>query len=149
MSTPDASAVTQVLMLGLAREVFAIDAGLVREILDPIAPTRVAGARPHLPAIVNVRGNVIPLADLRVRFGMASEPATADTRIVVIEIPIDDAAVTVGIVADKVYEVTEISSANSQQIPRVGMALRPEFIRSIVKWNETFVIVPDLERILD
>ena len=145
----DTHSTTQFLMLGLAQEIFAIDAGLVREIIDPIPPTRVAGARPHLPAVVNVRGNVIPLADLRIRFGMAGEPATADTRIVVIELPIDDAAVTVGIMADKVYEVTDISSASAQQIPRVGMVLKAEFIRSIVKWNDKFVIVPDLERILN
>lgn len=139
----------QVLMLGLGDEIFAIDADLVREIIDPIAPTRVAGARPHLPAVVNVRGNVIPLADLRVRFGMPERAASTDTRIVVVELPIDGEPVTVGLMADKVYEVTEISGRHTQATPRVGMSWRPDFIRAIAKWNDEFVIIPDLERILN
>lgn len=138
----------QVLMLGVADEMFAIDAGMVREIIDPIPSTRVAGARAHLPAVVNVRGNIIPLADLRIRFGLPTRQATADTRIVVIELPIDGDPVSVGITADKVHEVSEISAASAQPIPRVGMTIKPEFIRSIVKWNQQFVIVPDMEAIL-
>ena len=139
----------QVLMLGLGDEIFAIDADMVREIIDPIPPTRVAGARPHLPAVVNVRGNVIPLADLRIRFGMPAQGPSADTRIVVIELPIEGDPVVVGIMADKVYEVTELSGRDAQATPRVGMSWRPEFIRSIAKWNGEFVIIPDLERILN
>lgn len=149
MSAETDDTLCQVLMVGIADEIFAIDAGMVREIIDPIPPTRVAGARPHLGSVVNVRGNVIPLADLRLRFGMPGREATPDTRIVVIELPIDGDAVSVGIMADKVHEVTEISSAAAQQIPRVGMALKPEYIRSIVKWKNEFVIVPEMERILD
>jgi purine-binding chemotaxis protein CheW len=94
-----------------------------------------------------VRGNVIPIADLRIRFGMPERSDTSDTRIVVLEIELDGDPVTVGIIADKVYEVTEISCANPQPTPRVGMQLRPEFVRFIAKWNEEFVTVPDLERI--
>src|ERR1700750_1842445 len=79
----------QVVMLGMGNEIFALDAGLVREIIDPIPITKVAGARPHLPGVVNVRGNVIPLADLHLRFGMPKSPATSETRIVVLEIEIE------------------------------------------------------------
>lgn len=139
----------QALMLGLGGEIFAIDAELVREIIDPIPVTRVAGARDFLPSVINVRGNVIPLADLRVRFGMPRRSHGADTRIVVVEVEIDGDPVVVGVIADKVYEVTEISSAGAQQTPRLGTHWKPEFIRFITKWNEEFVIVPDMERILN
>ncbi|WP_036255483.1 chemotaxis protein CheW [Methylocapsa acidiphila] len=145
----NSSAALQVVMLGLGDEIFALDASLVREIIDPIPATRVAGAPAYLARIVNVRGNVIPLADLRVRFGMAQRENTADTRIIVLEIALDGEPVTVGIIADKVYEVTELSCANAQPTPRVGMRVRPEFVRFIAKWNEEFVTVPDLERILN
>ena len=139
----------QVVMIGLGDEKFALDAGLVREIIDPIPATRVAGARSFLPSVINVRGNVIPLADLRIRFGMPMSADTADTRIVVIEINIDNDPVLVGVMADKVYEVTEISRTDVQQTPRVGMHWKPEFIRFIAKWREEFVIVPSMERILN
>jgi purine-binding chemotaxis protein CheW len=146
--TPEAAALMQVVMLGIGDEVFALDSELVREIIDPVPATRVAGARPFLPSVVNVRGNVIPLADLRVRFGMPKAEGTAETRIVVLEINIDGDPVLVGVVADKVYEVTEISPADVQPTPRVGMHWNPEFIRFITKWREEFVIVPNMERIL-
>jgi len=145
---PEPAAPMQVVMLGIGDEVFALDSALVREIIDPVPATRVAGARPFLPSVINVRGNVIPLADLRVRFGMPRTEATADTRIVVLEIKIDGDPVLVGVVADKVYEVTEISPADVQQTPRVGMHWNPEFIRFITKWGEEFVIVPNMGRIL-
>ena len=138
----------QVVMLGIGDEVFALDSALVREIIDPVPVTRVAGARPFLPSVINVRGNVIPLADLRVRFGMPKSDSTADTRIVVLEIKIDGDPVLVGVVADKVYEVTEISPTDVQQTPRIGMHWNPEFICFITKWREEFVIVPNMERIL-
>jgi purine-binding chemotaxis protein CheW len=140
--------VTQVLMIGVGGEIFALDAGCVREIIDPVPTTRVAGARAHLPCVINVRGNVIPLADLRVRFGMPRQEATGDTRIVVLDIEMDGDPVTVGMIADKVHEVTEIARAQTQPTPRVGMNWRPEFIRYITKWKDEFVIVPDLDRIL-
>ena len=139
----------QVVMIGLGDEKFALDAGLVREIIDPIPATKVAGARSFLPSVINVRGNVIPLADLRIRFGMPMSGDSTDTRIVVIEIDIDGDPVLVGVMADKVYEVTEISRTDVQQTPRVGMHWKPEFIRFITKWREEFIIVPNMERILN
>jgi purine-binding chemotaxis protein CheW len=139
----------QVVMIGLGEEKFALDAGQVREIIDPVPVTKVAGARSFVPSVINVRGNVIPLADLRIRFGMPQLADTADTRIVVIEIELDREPVLVGVTADKVYEVTEISQTDVQQTPRVGMHWKPEFIRFITKWREEFVIVPNMERILN
>ena len=138
----------QVVMIGLGEEKFALDAGLVREIIDPVPVTKVAGARAFVPSVINVRGNVIPLADLRIRFGMPQLDDSADTRIVVIELELDGEPVLVGVTADKVYEVTEISQTDVQQTPRVGMHWKPEFIRFIAKWREEFVIVPNMERIL-
>ena len=139
----------QVVMIGLGEEKFALDAGLVREIIDPVPVTKVAGARAFVPSVINVRGNVIPLADLRIRFGMPQLDNSADTRIVVIELELDGEPVLVGVTADKVYEVTEISQTDVQQTPRVGMHWKPEFIRFITKWREEFVIVPNMERILN
>lgn len=139
----------QVVMIGLGDEKFALDAGLVREIIDPVPATMVAGAKSFVPSVINVRGNIIPLADLRIRFGMPVTEDSADTRIVVVELNIDNEPVLVGVMADKVYEVTEISQTDVQPTPRVGMHWKPEFIRFITKWREEFVIVPSMERILN
>lgn len=148
-STADADLAIQVVMIGLGEEKFALDASLVREIIDPVPATRVAGAKAFVPSVINVRGNVIPLADLRIRFGMPQTEITVETRFVVIEIEIDNEPVLVGLTADKVYEVTEIFRSAAQQTPRVGMHWRPEFIRFITKWRDEFVVVPNMERILN
>jgi purine-binding chemotaxis protein CheW len=139
----------QVVMLGIGTETFALDAGMVREIIDPIPATRVAGARAHLAHIVNVRGNVVPLADIRARFGMPVTAATPDTRYVVIELDIDGDAILVALVADKVFEVTAVALETRQQLPTIGMSWRPEYIRSIVKSGDAFVIIPDMPQILN
>jgi len=146
MSAPDSGSM-QVLTLGLGGEVFALDAGLVREILDHVPVTDVPGARPFVSGIINVRGRVVPLADLRLPFGMEVTPPSIDSRVVVIEIERDGQPMSVGILADKVYEVTEIAAASMEDAPRIGMRWRPEFVRGIGKRNDDFIVVPDIERI--
>jgi Chemotaxis signal transduction protein len=146
-SIDEAKDVLQVLMLGLGGEMFAIDAHIVREILDPTPVSEVPGARRFLSGIINVRGKVVPLADLRLRFGMESTQSTADTRIVVVEIDLDGYPTIVALLADKVYEVTEIDAASTEEAPRIGMRWRPDYVRCIGKQQDDFVIVPNLERI--
>ena len=139
----------QVLMLGLAGEMFALDARQVREILDPIPVTRVPGAQPYVSSVLNVRGKVIPLADLRVRFGMPPASITPDSRFIVLEIDLAGEPTTIGIVADKVYEVTDLDTTTLQKAPPIGMRWGPEFIAAIAKWKDEFIIVPNMKQILN
>lgn len=143
----NAEMATQALLMGIAGEVFALDARQVREILDPAPVTRVPGAKPYVANVLNVRGKVIPLADLRLRFGMEPAKLTVDSRFVVLEIELDGDPTPVGIIADKVFEVTEIDAATMQKTPPVGMHWRPEFIAGIAKWKDEFIVVPDMARI--
>lgn len=140
---------SQALMLGLAGEVFAIDAKQVREILDPIPVTRVPGAKPYVANLINVRGKVIPLADLRLRFGMPPAAITSDSRFIVLEIDLGGDATTIGIIADKVYEVTELDASTLQKTPPVGMHWQPEFVAGIAKWKDEFIVLPDMAKILN
>ncbi len=137
----------EVLTLGLGGEIFAIEAACVREILDLVPITEVPGSQPFVRELINVRGKVVPVADLRLKFGMEIKPPTIDTRIVVIEIDLDGGATTVGIRADKVYEVTELAAAALEETPRIGMRWRPEFIDCIGKRDGEFIIVLDIARI--
>ena len=136
-------------MLGLAGEMFALDARQVREILDPVPVTRVPGAQSYVSSVLNVRGKVIPLADLRVRFGMPPASITPDSRFIVLEIDLAGEPTTIGIVADKVYEVTELDTSTLQKAPPIGMRWRPEFIAAIAKWKDEFIIVPNMKQILN
>ena len=136
-----------VLSLELQGEAFAIPAGHVHEILDPVPVTEVPGADPAVDGLINVRGRVVPLADLRLLFGMPQLQAGADARIVVIEVEIDGDPVTIGIRADKVNEVTELAAASLEATPRIGLRWDPDFITCIGKRNGTFVAVLDMGRI--
>jgi purine-binding chemotaxis protein CheW len=137
----------EVLTLDLQGEVFALEASCVREILDLPQITEVPGSQPFVPGLINVRGKVVPVADLRIKFGMELTPPTIDTRIVVIDIDIDGDATSVGIRADKVHEVTEVAAASLEETPRIGMRWRPEFIRCVGKRDADFIIVPDIARL--
>ena len=136
-----------VLTLELQGEIFAILATQVREILDLPPVTDVPGADPFVYGLINVRGRVVPLADLRLKFGMEQRPPTIDTRIVVIEVEIEGDPIIVGIRVDKVYEVTELASSALEETPRIGLRWRPEFITCIGKRNGAFIAVLDMGRV--
>jgi len=136
-----------VLTLALQGETFAIEAARVREILDQIPITDVPGADRFVNGLINVRGRVVPLADLRLKFGMEQRPTTIDTRIVVIEIELDGDPTIVGIRADKVYEVTELAPSALEETPRIGLRWRPEFITCIGKRAGDFIAVLDIGRV--
>jgi purine-binding chemotaxis protein CheW len=144
-----AAGAMKALTLRLEDELFAIEAGSVREILDLVPITEVPNASPFVSGLINVRGRVVPLADLRVTFGMARPEPDQDTRIVVMEIDIDGEPTVAGILADKVHYVTDIEAAAIEEAPKVGMRWPPEFIRGIGKRNGGFIIIPDLGRIFE
>lgn len=147
MNAMIAGGAMKALTLGLQGEVFAIEAESVREILDVVPITEVPNARAFVGGLINVRGRVVPLADLRVMFGMERPPADADTRIVVMEIDLDGEPTITAILADKVHDVTDIETASIEEAPKVGMRWRTEYVRGIGKRGEDFVIIPDMGRI--
>lgn len=148
MTTAPERASMTVLTLALQGELFAIEVMHVREILDLVPVTEVPGAEPAVHGLINVRGRVVPMADLRLRFGMDPAEATIDTRIVVIDVEVDGDFTTVGIRADKVYEVTELPGSALEETPRLGLRWRPDFIRCFGKRGSEFIAVLDIGRVL-
>lgn len=145
----DTASTMNALTLRMQDEMFAIEAGSVREILDLVQITEVPNAPAFVTGLINVRGRVVPLADLRVMFDMDRPPPDKDTRIVVLETEIEGEPTVVGILADKVYDVTDIEAAAIQEAPKVGMRWRPEFVKGIGKRNGNFIVIPDLGRIFE
>jgi purine-binding chemotaxis protein CheW len=138
----------EALTFSLDTETVAVEAMQVREILDLQPETTVPGARPLVDRVINFRGNVIPVADLRLAFGLPRGEATADSRIVVVEIDLDGEAELVGIKADKVHEVATLDRNASEQPPQIGMRWRRSHVRSLVRKGEGLVIVPDIQAII-
>ena len=137
----------QVLTFDLQGETFALDAGLVREVIDLPSETRVPGAAPFVDGVINFRGRIIPLADLRLAFGMKPGAPTVDSRIVVIEFELQGNPTLVGLRADKVHEVTLLPLADTEGPPVVGLRWRTDFIRCLAKREGELIVVPDLAQI--
>lgn len=137
----------EILTIGLGGEVFALPASLVREILDICPMTPVPTAPSFVAHLINVRGRVVPLADLKLRFGLPKSEVTDDSRIVVLQVDIEGEPTVVAILADKVFEVTKLDSWVSEHVPQIGMRWRPEFVRAIGRRGDDFVMVLDIARV--
>jgi purine-binding chemotaxis protein CheW len=136
----------EALTFDLRGETFALEAGLVREVLDLLPETSVPGA-PFVSAVINFRGRVIPLVDLRLAFDMDAAAPTIDSRIVVIEYDLDGQPTLIGLRADKVHEVTTIDRAVTEEAPRVGLRWRSDFIRLLARRDGDVIVIPDLDQI--
>lgn len=145
MNAITSSTAIEVLTMSLQGEIFALPAAIVSEILDFVPITEVPNAQPFVGGLINVRGKVVPLADLKVKFGMAPSERTSDTRIVVVELDLGGEPTIIGLLADKVYEVTSISTASIEDAPQIGMNWRPDFVSGIGKRGDDFIIIPHIE----
>ena len=95
----------QYVTFGLGDELFAAPVGLVREILTYQTPSRIPNGPAYLMGLTDVRGRGVPTADLRIRLGMPPVAPTLNTRILVLDIPLEDRVLSLGLVADRVFEV--------------------------------------------
>lgn len=137
----------EVLTFDINGETFAIEAIAVQEILDVIPETRVPGSRAFVSGVINFRGKVIPLADIRLAFGMEAADTTINSRIVVISLELDGEDVLVGLKTDRVHEVTILPRAACEPPPSVGMRWRADYIQCLVRRDGQFIIFPDLPAI--
>ncbi|BAI74402.1 chemotaxis protein (plasmid) [Azospirillum sp. B510] len=137
----------QYVTIGIDREVFAIEVAIVREILDLQPITRLPHAPPFLVGMIDVRGQGVPAVDLRVKLGLPAVQATAHTRIIVLDVPQQGGAMTVGVIADRVFEVTSLDERGLETPTQVGGRWRSDCIQAIGRANGTFVIIFDIARL--
>ncbi|GLK47520.1 chemotaxis protein CheW [Brevundimonas intermedia] len=138
----------QYVTFGLGDEVFAAPVGLVREILTYHPPSRIPNGPDYLLGLTDVRGRGVPTADLRIRLGMAAVEPTLNTRILVLDIPLEDRTLSLGLVADRVFEVTVFSADQIEPSPDIGVKWRSDYISGVVRRPGDFVVLIDLGRLL-
>lgn len=137
----------QYVTLGIDREIFAVEVEQVREILDMCQISRVPNAPAFMAGMIDVRGQGVPVIDLRLKLGLPSAQATEHTRIVVLEVPVERRTVVMGMIADRVIEVTPLSEHDLESPPEVGVRWRSDYIRAMGRSGGAFVIVFDLARL--
>ncbi|MGE5514281.1 MAG: chemotaxis protein CheW [Bacteroidota bacterium] len=134
----------QYVTLGIDREVFAVDVNQVHEILDVRPISRVPNAPGYMLGMIDVRSRTVPVIDLRVRLGFPAAEPTPNTRIVVLDVTIDGRDMAMGLMADRVYEVTELAEHSLEPPPEIGIRWNSDYIKGVGRHGGAFVIVLDL-----
>jgi purine-binding chemotaxis protein CheW len=137
----------QYLTLRLGEEVFALDITQVREVLDFTAITRVPRMPEFMRGVINLRGSVVPVVDLRLKFGMSATERTVNTCIIIAEVAIQGERTLLGALADSVQEVIDLEAGQIEPAPRLGTSIRAQFIRGMGKRDEHFVIILDVDEV--
>ena len=106
MTGPSGTADVQAVTFGIGQEVFAVPVPMVREVIDYCAPFRIPNGPDHFMGLIDVRGQGIPVIDLRIRFGLPPAEPTAMTRILILEVPKNGRGLTIGLLIDKALNVS-------------------------------------------
>jgi len=138
---------TQYLTFRLAEEVYALDIGKVREVLDFTTVTKVPRTPEFMRGVINLRGSVVPVVDLRLKFGMAVTERTVNTCVIITEVTVDNDTTVLGCLADSVQEVLDLTPEEISAAPKIGTKLRTEFIKGMGKRDERFIIILDIDRV--
>lgn len=141
------SPVDKFVTLGVGHETFAIGVDAVQEILDLRPMAALPNAPSFMLGIIDVRGRAVPVIGLREKLGLPAGAASEHTRIVVAEIPVSGRVLTLGLVADRVFEVTALDDSGVESPPEIGVRWRSDYIRAIGRRSGQFVIVFDLGRL--
>jgi purine-binding chemotaxis protein CheW len=138
----------QVLTFRLGEETYGIDILRVREIRGWAPVTRIPESPPHMLGVLNLRGSLVPIVDMRVRFRMEHIGFTPLTVIIVLSVAVKGIRRDVGLVVDSVSEVVDIGSSSLQQAPNVGARIDTTFIQGIATVSECMMILLDIEKLI-
>jgi len=147
MAVAEMTQTTQYLTFKLGEELFALDIAKVREVLDFTTVTSVPRMPDFMRGVINLRGSVVPVVDLRRKFNMAPSENTVNTCIIISEVTVDGDTTILGALADSVQEVIDLGPENIAPVPRIGTKLRTEFIKGMGKQQDRFVMILDIDRI--
>jgi purine-binding chemotaxis protein CheW len=139
--------VRQYLTFKLSEEVFGVDVAQVREILDYIKITKVPQTPDFMCGVINLRGSVVPVVDMRLKFGMEKTETTVNTCIVVVEVNLDGENTILGALVDSVQEVFELGPSEIEPAPRIGTKLKTDFIKGMGKRDDRFIILLDIDKV--
>ncbi len=131
----------------LDEELFGLNINLVREVLEYTAVTRVPMTADYMRGVINVRGHVVPVVDLRSKFGLDQADQTVNTCIIIVELNVDGESSTMGALVDGVQEVLNIQPEQIEAAPRLGSKIDGRFIQGIAKKADDFVILLDIQAI--
>ncbi len=137
----------QSLTFKLEEEVFALDVAKVREILEMTTITKVPKTPDYMRGVINLRGSVVPVIDMRFLFGLNQTEQTVNTCIIVVEVNLDGETLVLGALADSVQEVVELDADRIEPAPTIGTKLNTDFIRGMCEVDGHFVMILDIDSV--
>jgi len=147
MSATEITETRQYLTFKLGDEVFATDVAKVREVLDFTTITKIPRTPDFMSGVINLRGNVVPVVDLRLCFEMSKTVKTVNTCVVVVEMLLDGESTVIGALADSVEEVIDLEPEQIEPAPKIGTQIRTDFIKGMGKRDAQFIMILDIDRI--
>ena len=138
----------QLVSFNLDQEEYGVDVLKVREIIRMPTVTRVPNTPHYVEGVINLRGKVIPIVDLRIKFGLPSQEPTERTCIIVAEIEVDQRKVMLGTVVDCVSEVLNIAAEEIEPTPDFGQRLATDYMHGVAKIKGKVKLLLDLDRVL-
>jgi purine-binding chemotaxis protein CheW len=147
MSVREITETRQYLTFKLGNEIFAIEVSKVREVLDLTTITAIPRTPEFMSGVINLRGCVVPVVDLRLCFDMSKTESTRNTCIVVVEVLMENESTIIGALADSVEEVVDLEPDQIEPAPRIGTQIRTDFIKGMGKREAQFIMILDIDRV--
>lgn len=138
----------QVLTFTLGMETYGVDILRVQEIRGWSPVTRVPQSPPHVLGVLNLRGSIVPIVDLRMRFRLEQAEYTAITVIIVLSVETTHGRRDLGVVVDGVSDVIDINAADIKPAPDLGSQVNTEFIHGLMTVGENMVMLLDIDRLI-
>lgn len=139
--------INQFLTFTLGKEIFALDIGTVREVLELTSITKIPRTPEFMRGVINLRGHAVPVVDMRLKLGMSQGEDTVDTCIIIVEIEFEGEFTVMGALVDSVREVFEMMPDTIEPAPKMGAAINAEYIKGMGRQNEQFIIIIDINKI--
>jgi purine-binding chemotaxis protein CheW len=131
----------------MSEELFAINVSKVINILEIRHITKVPKTPPYMKGVINLRGTVLPVVDLRIKFGLPEKENTVDTSIIVLNIEKDGEIIMLGTLVDAVREVLELKDEDIAESPSIGTKYNSGYIQGMYRMDEHFIMILDIDKI--
>lgn len=131
----------------LGNELFSANVAKVLNILEMVKITKVPKSPEYMKGVINLRGNVLPVIDLKLKFGMEETEKTSNTCILVLDIEMDEETIHVGALVDSVQEVLELTEDKIMPPPNLGNKYQSEFIYGVAKQDDEFIMLLDMDKV--
>jgi purine-binding chemotaxis protein CheW len=147
MSIATITETTQYLSFNLNQEIFALDIGKVREVLEYDTVTKVPQTPDYMRGVINLRGGVVPVIDMKLKFGMGMTEKDVNTCVIITEVTLDNETVVLGAMADSVDEVFDLDPADIEPSPSIGTQIRTDFLKGMGKKDDEFILILDVDKV--